>query len=88
MSKFVELNTLIIGDLPETYNLVYPNLKEFGDTQFNATMFAISKNAFNTFKDVSDAVIKKYYQANPSYLIYQSYMSSDNNKAYKWSKYY
>ena len=88
MSKFVELNTLVIGDLPETYNLVYPNLKEFGDTQFNATMFAISKNAFNTFKDVSDAFIKKYYQANPSYLIYQSYMSSDNNKAYKWSKYY
>ncbi len=88
MSKFVELNTLIVGDLPETYNLVYPNLKEFGDTQFNATMFAISKNAFNAFKDVSDAFIKKYYQASPSCLTYQSYMSSDNNKAYKWSKYY
>ncbi len=88
MSKFVELETLIVGDLPETYNLVYPNLKEFGDTQFNATMFAISKNAFNAFKDVSDTFIKKYYQASPSCLIYQSYMSSDNNKAYKWSKYY
>ena len=88
MSKFVELNTLVIGDLPETYNLVYPNLKEFGDTQFNATMFAISKNTFNAFQEVSDAFIKKYYQASPSCLIYQSYMSSDNNKAYKWAKYY
>ncbi len=88
MSKFVELNTLVIGDLPETYNLVYPNLKEFGDTQFNSTMFAISKNAFNAFTDVSDAFIKKYYLATPSCLTYQSYMSSDNNKAYKWSRYY
>lgn len=88
MSKFVAVNCLMIGDLPETYNLVYPNLKEFGDTEFNATQFAISKNTFKAFTDVSDAFIKKYYQASPSCLTYQSYMSSDNNKAYKWSKYY
>ena len=78
LSKFVGVNCLLIGDLPDTYNLIYPNLQDFDYTENNATMFGISTHSFTKFNAATDAFIKKYYKAEPARLAYSS-LSSPNN---------
>lgn len=87
LSKFVGVNCLLIGDLPDTYNLIYPNLQDFDYTENNATMFGISTNSFTKFNAATDAFIKKYYKEEPARLAYSS-LSSPNNKRYRWNRDY
>lgn len=87
LSKFVGVNCLLIGDLPDTYNLIYPNLQDFDYTENNATMFGISTHSFTKFNAATDAFIKKYYKAEPARLAYSS-LSSPNNKRYRWNRDY
>ena len=87
MSRFVGVSTLLIGDLPDTYNLVYPNLQDFSYVERDATSFGISVNSFNKFNAATDAFIKKYYKMEPARLSYTS-LNSPNNKKYRWNRDY
>lgn len=84
MAKFVAVNCLMIGDLPQSYNLVYPNLKEFDYTDFGATMFSISENSYNFYKKATTDFITKYY-VKDGLLEPQGYLSSMNNDSYDWN---
>ena len=85
LSKFIQVNNLNIGDLADSYNLVYPNLQEFDETENEATMFNISENSYQKYNAETDAFIKKYYKASPSRLVDYGYLYSSNNDEYDWA---
>lgn len=84
LTKFKMVRSLAIGDLPDSYNLQYPDLTEF-NTFNGKTTFACSEKA-NKLQSTIDFV-QKYYKgvdaANRKLLVSRILMSK-NNKAAFW----
>ena len=74
--------TLNIGDLPESYNLVYPNLTTFNSSS-NKTYFACSQKTMSLSSTVD--FVKKYYSATTDKKLgYSINLKSKKNKAGLW----
>lgn len=88
MSNIVMLGSLLIGDLPTSYDLVYPNLTVFYnfDTSMEpTTTFTCSKDTYN--RNSTKEFIDKYYKnANPQKLSYYRRLNCPLNKGYNWTK--
>ena len=88
MSNIVMLGRLLIGDLPTSYDLVYPNLTVFYnfDTSMEpTTTFTCSQDTYN--RNSTKEFIDKYYKnANPQKLSYWRRLSCRLNKGYNWTK--
>lgn len=78
LTKFAGIYDLIIGDLADSYNLVYPTLVDFSSANNSMTNFACSQNIWA--KEVTKDFVKTYYtNANPKKLGISSILSSMNN---------
>ena len=88
MSNIVMLGSLLIGDLPASYDLVYPNLSVFYnfDTSVEpSTTFTCSQDTYN--RNSTKEFIDKYYKnANPPKLKYYRRLNCSLNKGYNWTK--
>lgn len=84
LTKFKMIRTLAVGDLPDSYDLVYPDLTEF-NTFNGLTYFACSEKT-NELQSTIDFVEKYYKGVSTSErkLGISMSMHSDNNKAARW----
>ena len=74
--------TLAIGDLPESYSLVYPNLTTFNSNS-NRTYFACSQKTMGLSSTVD--FVKKYYSATTDKKLgYSRNLKSKKNNAGIW----
>lgn len=84
LTKFKMIRTLTIGDLPDSYDLQYPDLTEF-NTFNGKTTFACSEKT-NELQSTIDFV-QKYYKgvdAADRKLVASRILKSKNNKAAFW----
>lgn len=87
MSKFVAISALSIGDLCTSYELKMPNLVEF-EPITEKTVFSVSQNSYNNYKNEIDAFVDKYYKSSdPQRLSFSRTMYGENNegrRGYNW----
>lgn len=77
LTRFAGIRDLIIGDLPDSYDLVYPTLVDFSSTN-NMTTFACSQNTWE--KEATKNFVETYYtNADPKRLGSSAILSSANN---------
>ena len=82
ISNIQMICTLCIGDLPESYNLVYPNLTVFNSTS-NRTDFACSQKTMGLSSTVD--FVKKYYSATKDKKLgYSRILKSKKNNPGMW----
>ena len=84
LTKFKMIRSLAVGDLPDSYDLQYPNLTEF-NTFNGKTAFACSEKT-NELQSTIDFV-QKYYKgvdAADRKLLVSRILKSKNNKAAFW----
>lgn len=84
LTKFKMIRSLTVGDLPDSYDLVYPDLTEF-NTFDGKTDFGCSEKT-NKLQSTIDFV-EKYYKgvaASERRLRPSTSMYSDNNKGARW----
>lgn len=88
MSNINMLGRFLVGDLPESYDLIYPNLTEFYNLDSSVepyTIFTCSQNTYN--RNSTKEFISKYYtNANPQRLHYYRRLNCSLNKGYNWTK--
>ena len=82
ISNIQMICTLCIGDLPESYNLVYPNLTVFNSSS-KRTDFACSQKTMGLSSTVD--FVKKYYSATTDKKLgYSRILKSKKNNPGMW----
>jgi len=84
MSSFHMIANLSIGDLPESFELVYPDLTDFkGGIKKNKTYFSISESTYNR-QSTKDFINKYYTNSTTKYLGKTANLQCSKNTGYRW----
>ena len=82
LSKFAKIDAFVVGDLPDEFNLVYPNLTQFHSV-IGTSSFACSVKTYALSSTVD--FINKYNKDTDSpKLTRATMMATKKNKAARW----
>lgn len=84
LTKFCKICSLSVGNIPETYTLVYPNLTEFESVR-GKTDFACSSNTYENPATID--FIYKYYKGTEDKKLSYASLSCSKNKSFRWNRY-